>query len=83
MSGSNRNMFGVCRVRTTKAQARRLEAIARRHDVSFVEMVGPDRAYLSWFDGPNRGEPFDRALAKAVREDVEREGLECEQRGKK
>lgn len=65
--------FGVSTTRPTRAIARKLERIARRHGAVMIEIEDPGSGYKRWFVGPNRGDPFDRALADAVAADVDRE----------
>lgn len=64
------------------------DKIAGKHGASLVNYTDaaclcghgcpPHRCKASrrhWFVGPNRGEPFDRDLAKAVESDLARAGL--------
>lgn len=65
-------MFGVRKGKLTAREERRRERIARKHDVVFNYFNDPGNGWVSWFSGPNYGEPFDGALARAVQEDIER-----------
>ena len=65
-------MFGVQKGRLAPREVRRRERIARKHDVVFSYFHDPGNGWVSWFSGPNYGEPFDGALARAVQEDIER-----------
>lgn len=64
-------MFGVGNGRLTERTAKAAERIARRHGCCLVrdsEVDGSSPRY--WFSGPNRGEPFDRDMAAAVKRDL-------------
>lgn len=63
-------MFGVSRRKITRAQAHKLERIAKRHDSTLVEANIPGTGYQRWFSGPNLGFPFDRAVSQAVHADI-------------
>lgn len=65
--------YGVSRVRLTRAQARKLERIAARHDSTLVEVDLPGSGYQRWFAGPNLGFPFDRDVAAAVAHEIAEE----------
>ena len=65
-------MFGVRKGKLTAREERRRERIARKHGVVFNYGDFPGNGWMSWFAGPNYGEPFDGALARAVRSDIER-----------
>lgn len=64
-------MFAVNRGKLDVREVERREAIAEKHEVTFVYIKDPGQGYLSWFAGPNRGEPFDGALRRAVVADIE------------
>jgi hypothetical protein len=63
-------MFGVSRERPTRKIARKMNAVAKKHGACLVESVLPGTGYQRWFCGPNRGEPFNGAMAKAVLTDI-------------
>jgi len=65
-------MFCVEKGKLTAREEQRRERIARRHGVVFNYADFPGNGWMSWFAGPNYGEPFDSNLAKAVRADIER-----------
>jgi hypothetical protein len=65
-------MFGVRRGRLTRRDQRTREQIAARHACTHVYITDPGRGPLSWFEGPNRGAPFDERLASAVAAELER-----------
>ncbi len=71
-------MFGTTRKRVTAKVAQRLNAICiEQGGTGFVGPVDiPGNELHGWFEGPNHGEPFDSALARAVLTQVEREGIE-------
>lgn len=68
-------MFGVSRVRPTRAAVRKMEKIAKEHDACLIEVDLPGTGYQRWFCAPNLGFPFDRATSDGVRADMERAGL--------
>lgn len=72
-------MFGVSRAKPTRKDAKRMERIARKHGCSLIEGTFPGDGYKRWFAGPNRGHPFDQALADAVYADLEAAGLAGEE----
>ena len=65
-------LFCVEKGKLTAREEQRRERIARKHDVTFNYVDDPGNGWMSWFAGPNCGEPFDSALARAVRSDIER-----------
>ena len=65
-------MFCVGKGKLTAREEQRRERIARKHGVCFNYFNDPGNGWVSWFAGPNYGEPFDGALARAVQEDIER-----------
>ena len=65
-------MFCVEKGKLTAREEQRRERIARKHGVTFNYVDDPGNGWISWFAGPNYGEPFDSNLAKAVRADIER-----------
>lgn len=67
------HMYGVSRTRITRAQADKLERIAKRHDSTLVEAIIPGIGYQRWFAGPNLGFPFDRDVAAAVAREIAEE----------
>lgn len=71
----SRHMFGVSRVRPTRAAAKRMQAVADKHGADLVEVTLPGTGYQRWFEGPNRGFPFDKAMSDAVWADLERAGV--------
>jgi len=68
-------MFGVSRQRPSRAAARRMEQIARRHGATMIEGTFPGDGYKRWFAGPNMGAPFDQAMSKAVYDDLAAAGI--------
>jgi hypothetical protein len=74
-------MFGVSRTRPTAEAKRTMERVAKQHGVSFVDGVFPGDGYQHWFTTPNLGSPFNEATAKAVYDDLEKEGLQCRKKG--
>lgn len=70
---SNETFFGLTKVRMSQADGRKLDVIAQEHGATFVGPLSiPGNDLRGWFSGPNRGEPFDRALREAVMADVQR-----------
>ena len=65
--------FGVGRGRAKHVQ--RIDRIARKHGADFVCCNLPGDGWRYWFSGPNRGFPFDGAMARAVEADLEAVGL--------
>lgn len=49
-----------------RSASKQIDAIAREHGVYFVCTSIPGNDLLGWFNGPNRGEPFDSELAREV-----------------
>lgn len=70
------HMFGCGRGRINNKIATRANEVARRHGAVLNNINNPGQGWIYWFAGPNRGDPFDRAMANAVRDDLEREGIE-------
>lgn len=68
-------MFGVSRQKPTRKAAKKMEQIAKRHGAYLVEARIPGTGYQRWFAGPNLGHPFDRAMSKAVYEDLVKAGI--------
>jgi hypothetical protein len=68
-------MFGVSHQKPSRKVARQMERIAKRHGAYLVEGTFPGEGYKRWFAGPNLGHPFDRAMAKAVYDDLVRAGI--------
>lgn len=66
------HMFGVVRGRVSAREVKRRDRICRAHggygytqmDRSHGTAHGGD--WLGWYSAPNRGEPFDRSLAREV-----------------
>ena len=65
--------FGSGNGRIDDDMARRADTIARRHDATLTPYNDPARGWRYWFKGPNRGAPFDGAMARAVAEEIEQE----------
>ena len=68
-------MFGISHTKPTRVQAKKIERIARQHGCWWQELREPGRGYQSWFSGPNRGCPFDGAMAEEVYDHLDRAGL--------
>lgn len=68
-------MFGVSRSKPSRRNAARMNRIAKRHGAYLVEATIPGTGYQRWFCGPNRGFPFDAAMASAVFADLRAAGL--------
>lgn len=51
------------------------DTIARRHGAALVNHTEPRGERRHWFAGPNRGEPWDSALAMAVGDDLRAAGI--------
>ena len=59
--------FGVTKAKITKKEAARRQRIAAKHGATFVGPVDlPGNQSTGWFACPNRGEPFDSQIARAV-----------------
>lgn len=67
--------FGLGRGKVADSIRDRVDDICRAHNVAFVNPTMPGEGPRYWFAGPNRGEPFDKALRKAVMADLEAAGL--------
>lgn len=61
------HLFFVSHDRPTRANAARIERIARDNGATWVETTLPGVGYQSWFACRNMGEPFDGATDRAVR----------------
>lgn len=72
------HMFGVSRKKPSRADAKRMDRIARKHDCALIEVTLPGTGYQRWFVGPNRGSPFDQQMADAVYADLDAAGLGAE-----
>lgn len=59
-------MFGVSRAKPTRAEASRMERIAKKHGAYLVEANVPGTGYQRWFCTQNLGEPFNSRTARAV-----------------
>jgi hypothetical protein len=64
------HMFLVRRGKLTSLEVEQRERIAKFHGIAFVYANIPGTGWQSWFSGPNRGAPFDDALARTVALDV-------------
>jgi hypothetical protein len=69
------HMFGVSRQKPTRANAKRIDRIARRHGAYLVEADLPGTGYQRWFAGPNLGFPFDDQMARRVFDDLTKASL--------
>lgn len=59
--------FGIAREALTPSEIERRQRIAKRHGAEFIWLgIVPGCETRGYFSAPNRGEPFDRALASAV-----------------
>lgn len=73
----NEHTFGVTRRKVTPAEAKRRDRICRRMGGHGYQQVDQSHGtahggnWVGWFTGPNRGEPFDSALAREVLAAVE------------
>lgn len=68
--------FGLGNGFVTAKVRDRLNRIAKRHGAWFVRYKEPGRGtWRYWLACPNRGNPFDQAIARAVLDDVEASGL--------
>jgi hypothetical protein len=72
-------LFECGRGQISKRELARVRKIAKKHYVNFVIYCGPECHcgrncggcnHQYWFVGPNRGQPFDSDLAKAVMAEV-------------
>ena len=61
----------VCR-RRGQTPEEVFEKAARMTIHNYLSELTELAGWVSWFSGPNYGEPFDDALARAVLEDIER-----------
>lgn len=67
--------FGLGRGRVDATTRALIDRVAARHGATFVNANLPGEGWRFWFELPNRGAPFDRATARAVLDDLEREGI--------
>lgn len=58
--------FGLGRGKIPVVKEKKIDKIARKHDCAFVAANIPGNGHMYWFAGPNRGEPFNSQIAKAV-----------------
>jgi len=63
-------MFGVRHGVVSRAEQRHRESVASRHDCSWIYTRDPGQGLLSWFEAPNRGDPFNSDLARRVAADL-------------
>jgi hypothetical protein len=68
-------MFGVGRGKVTAAKAKKVNAIAKKHNAWFITANIPGDGHKYWFAGPNLGHPFDKAMAEAVYADLDVAGI--------
>jgi hypothetical protein len=68
--------FGLGRGYVDKVTRARADDIAAEHGAWFVLVDLPGEGWRYWFAGPNRGEPFDRDLARAVLDELDAAGVE-------
>jgi hypothetical protein len=68
-------LFGVSRQKPTRKAAKKMEQIAKRHGAWLIEARIPGTGYQRWFASPNLGDPFDRARAKRVHDDLVKAGI--------
>jgi hypothetical protein len=68
-------LFGAGNGRVKTRVADRIDRIARKHGARFVSCVLPGDGPRYWFAGPNRGDPFDQAMADAVWGELAAAGL--------
>ncbi len=71
-------MFGVSRTKPTRAVAKKMERIAKRHGAYLVEASLPGTGYQRWFCTRNYGAPFDQCTSDAVYADMRAAGIETE-----
>lgn len=50
------------------------DRIAKRHGARHVNYTDPATGKRGWFHCPNRGNPFDQAIADAVFRDIDADG---------
>lgn len=68
--------FGLTRKKFNSNIGSQLDEIADRHGASFIGPLSiPGSDLTGWFEGPNRGEPFDRNLQRDVTDAIEQAGL--------
>lgn len=65
----SKHQFGVGNGRVSRSEAKRCDAIARKHGAVFVSPNLPEGPRY-WFEAPGKGHPFDAATARAVLRDV-------------
>jgi len=69
--------FGLHEGKLPVREVRRRTLIAKRHGAYRyvqIERAGRDGSWYGWFEGPNRGAPFDQRVASAVLRDLDEEG---------
>jgi hypothetical protein len=67
--------FGSGNGKIKPALAARIHRIAVQHGAHFVSVTVPGDGPRYWFTCPNRGNPFDQAIERAVWDALESEGL--------
>jgi hypothetical protein len=68
--------FGVGTGKVPDVICKRLDKIATKHGATFTMVNMPGEGWRYWFACPNRGAPFDGAVAKAVLDEVEAAEIE-------
>lgn len=68
--------FGLGKGKVTADAARRAQTIADQHGATFVNPTIPGDGPRYWFACRNRGEPFDRRTAIAVKVALAADGLD-------
>lgn len=65
-------MWGVTREKLSAREcARRDKACVAEGGHGYTQINDPGQGWIGWFSGPNRGHPFDQALADAVAKRLE------------
>jgi hypothetical protein len=67
-------IFGFGRGKVSGKMRRRIDAIAKRHEATFISAALPD-GHAHWFFTRNLGHPFDLAVRNAVFADLEADKL--------
>jgi len=64
------HIFGISHQEPTRAQRKKMVAVAERHGAYLVEASLPGVGYQRWYCCQNLGEPFNACVERAVEEDV-------------
>lgn len=66
---SSPHFFGVGHRKLSVKDVRLAERVDKDHGADLVQVKLPDGSWCYWFETPNRGDPFNRDVQRAVMQD--------------